>query len=156
MPYPIRSAVPEDAEAITMILRDLGWFEYMRNEPFDITYRRIQEHLARCLNSADHSVYVAVDPQDQVAGYTSVHWLPYFILAGPEGYISELFIRGPDRGQGLGAQLLAAVATEAKERGCVRLSLLNNRERESYAQGYYTKQGWQERPVMVNFVFPCT
>jgi len=82
-----------------------------------------------------------------------VHWLSYLFLPGPEGYVSELFLRPSARGQGLGASLLETVKAEAQERGAYRLSLLNNKSRESYERGFYTKQGWEERPLMANFIY---
>jgi GNAT superfamily N-acetyltransferase len=81
-----------------------------------------------------------------------VHWLPYLFFSGPEGFVSELFVGGPSRGQGVGRQLLEAVKVEATERGCVRLQLINFRDRESYQRGFYQKCGWEERGTAANFV----
>ena len=75
------------------------------------------------------SIYVAEAEAGDLLGYVSVHWLPYLFLPGPEGFVSELFIRKTARGQGVGTQLLQTVQTEAEQRGCSRLSLLNNRDR---------------------------
>jgi GNAT superfamily N-acetyltransferase len=99
-------------------------------------------------------VYVAETEEGEIAGYAAVHWLPYLLLLGPEGYVSELFIRESDRGQGIGTQLLEVVKQEAEARGCARLMLLNMHERESYRRGFYKKQGWEERPDAANFVYP--
>ena len=85
-------------------------------------------------------------------GYGSVHWLPYLFLQGPEGYVSELFVRESARGQGIGRELLKVIETEAKARGCVRLSLINLRSRESYTRQFYVKAGWEERPDAANFI----
>ena len=85
-------------------------------------------------------------------GYISVHWLPYLFLEGPEGYISELFIRDNQRGKGIGGKLLSIVKEEAMERGCSRLSLLNGHNRESYERNFYLKKGFIERDKMANFI----
>ena len=87
-----------------------------------------------------------------VLGYVAVHWVPYLIHTGPEGYISELFIRESARGQGIGARLLETVEAEAIRRGCTRLMLLNMRQRESYQREFYSKHGWEERPQAANFM----
>jgi len=100
-----------------------------------------------------HTLYVAEDKEGSLLGYTNVHWLPYLFLAGPEGYVSELFIAQAARGQAVGSRLLQAVKEEARSRGCSRLSLLNMRDRESYQRGFYAKDGWEERPDAANFVF---
>ena len=54
--------------------------------------------------------------------------------------------------KGVGRKLLDAIATEARTRGCTRLSLINLRNRESYQRQFYIKAGWQERGEAANFV----
>jgi GNAT superfamily N-acetyltransferase len=73
-----------------------------------------------------------------------VHWLPNALL-GSEGYVSELFVLGAARGQGIGTTLLGEVERRAIARGCARLMLFNRTIRESYQRGFYHKQGWVER-----------
>jgi len=74
-------------------------------------------------------------------------------MAGPEGYVSELFVRDDARGQGVGRQLLRIIEVEARGRGCQRLSLINLRNRESYQRQFYLKAGWHERSEAANFVY---
>jgi GNAT superfamily N-acetyltransferase len=153
MPPIIRPARIEDAPAITDLLREIGWFHAVADVPLEQAQSVLERHLNLCLADSSHSVYVGLDEDGALLGFASVHWLPYLILAGPEGYVSELFLREAARGQGLGARLLETVLAEARERGCVRLSLMNNRERESYRRGFYEKHGWEERPLMANMVY---
>jgi len=149
----IRPAALSDAPAIASLLKEVGWFEIINRFTDDEAIVHVAKYLAQCLADGSHSVYVGVDEADSVTGYVNVHWLPYFFMPGPEGYISELFLRPSARGQGLGAALLETVKTEAEKRGVYRLSLLNGKHRESYERGFYTKQGWDERPLMANFVY---
>jgi len=114
----------------------------------------VSRHLSLCTAGDSHLILVAQTSSGEIAGYCAVHWLPYLILAGPEGYVSELFIKEDFRGQGIGSQLLESVKTEAQKRGCSRLMLLNMRKRESYQRQFYSKQGWEERPDAANFVLP--
>jgi GNAT superfamily N-acetyltransferase len=151
--YTIRSAELNDATAISALLREMDWFSYMASETAEATSERIYRHLRLCLADSGHSVYVAEDEAAGLGGYIAVHWLPYLFMAGPEGYISELFLRQGSRGQGLGRQLLEKVKKEAIHRGCYRLSLLNGKHRESYQRAFYEKNGWEERPGMANFVY---
>jgi GNAT superfamily N-acetyltransferase len=151
---PIRKAVPADAGSITSILRGLGWFAYFDEESPAQTEDRVGRHLALCLADNSHSVYVATTATGAVVGYIAVHWQPSLFLPGPEGYISELFVEPEARGQGLGRQLLETVEEEALARTCCRLLLLNRRNRESYARGFYKQRGWVERPEAVNFIYP--
>ena len=151
----IRKALLADAAGITAILRELGaqgWFPHLVEEPREVTVARTAGHLERCVPSPDHTTWVA-EAAGEVVGYVAVHWVPYFLLPGPEGYISELFIRESARDQGIGTQLLEVVKEEARARGCSRLHLENRRDRESFHRGFYRKRGWEERTHIAGFVY---
>ncbi|MDY6853431.1 MAG: GNAT family N-acetyltransferase [Thermodesulfobacteriota bacterium] len=149
----VRRAEIEDSRSIADILIELGWFAHIDQGVHLLTPARIKSHLRYCISGQDHSVYVAVNKERDVVGYTSVHWIPCMFLPGPEGYITELFMKEYERGKGIGGSLLAVVEQEAKERGCSRLMLLNGRHRESYKRGFYKKHGWQERDRLATFVY---
>jgi GNAT superfamily N-acetyltransferase len=148
----IRRAVVEDAPALAALLRALERFDWLHAEPPVEALARVRGRLERAAGDDSHSIYVAVGAAGELAGYAAVHWLSYFILPGPEGFVSELFLLPEARGRGIGSRLLDAVVEEARARGCSRLSLLNNRRRESYERGFYAGRGWQERADMANFV----
>ncbi len=150
----IRPATPGDIAAISTILRELGWFDHINREAPADTEARIARHLDLCLTQGGHTVLVAESRGGEVIGYTSVHWQPYLILSGPEGYVSELFVRRSHRGGGVGRMLMEAVKEQAVSRGCSRLMLLNGRGRESYRREFYKKTGWAERPEIANFILP--
>jgi GNAT superfamily N-acetyltransferase len=149
----LRKATIEDAAPLTLLLREIGWFEAFKSDSVDDSTRRVRAELELCLADGSHSVYVA-QTDDRIMGYVSVHWIPYLFMSGPEGYVSELFVRNGERGQGVGTQLLQVVTAEARSRGCSRLALTNLRHRESYQRKYYTKAGWTERNDAARFVFP--
>ncbi|HEX9029939.1 MAG TPA: GNAT family N-acetyltransferase [Anaerolineales bacterium] len=149
----IRKAILNDADGLTGLVREPGMFQHPVEQPPDATREQVSRHLSLCLADDSHSVYVAVEPSGEIAGYLSVHWLPYLMLTGPEGFVSELFVRRAARSQGVGGRLLQTAGAEARQRGCSRLSLLNMRSRESYRRGFYNQQGWQERPDAINFLY---
>ena len=149
----IRKLIAQDAPQIAELLRDIGWFETFKGESVAAASERVRFHIEQCLANNSHSAFAAQLPDGKIVGYGSVHWLPYLFLQGPEGYVSELFVRESARGQGIGRELLKVIETEAKTRGCVRLSLINLRNRESYMRQFYVKAGWQERPEAVNFIY---
>lgn len=151
-PFTIRRAAADDAPALASLQRALALFSSLEGEAPEATQTRVARQLGRCLADDSHAVFVALAPDGEVVGYASVHWLPYLIHAGPEGYVSELFVGEPSRGAGLGTRLLEAVEAAARERGCVRLQLLNFRTRASYLRGFYPKVGWLERPDGASFV----
>lgn len=152
MDYAIRPAVQSDAIALARLIRSLGMFRQVQREDTEATHAHVEAHLAGCLTDDSHSVYVAVDREGAPLGYTSVHWLPFLFLAGPVGFVSELFVRESHRGCGIGGALLDEVVKAARERGCARLELSALRSRESYARRFYPKRGWEERPDMADFI----
>jgi len=154
MDMTIRSVQLQDAESITSIIRELGWFEHLNSESNQTTAERVHQHISLCLADDSHSAFVAEDENHKVIGYSSVHYLPYFFLPGPEGYVSELFISTEARGQGIGTALLERVIAEARKHGCSRLTLINSRTRESYQRKFYEQHGWKERTEIAAFVLP--
>jgi GNAT superfamily N-acetyltransferase len=149
----IRKLTAQDAPQIAELLKEIGWFESFKNEPIEVASRRVRRHVEQCLSDDSHSLFVAQAPDGAIVAYGSVHWLPYLFLQGLEGYVSELFVCESARGQGIGRELLKTIETEAKTRGCVRLSLINLRNRESYMRQFYVKAGWEERPDAANFIY---
>ena len=148
----IRRAQMVDTDAITHILRGLGWFAHLNSESYETTEKQIAHQLKMCNLADSHSVHVAESSAGDVVGYGAVHWMPTLFLPGPEGYVSELFVGESARGQGVGTKLLEAMKEEAEERGCSRLLVVNMRYRESYERGFYRKCGWEERPDAANFI----
>ena len=152
----IRPASKADARGIAQILHEVGWFPAINAEPLEITETRVAGLIEHCHSDTSHLVLVAKSQAHEVIGYAVVHWLPYLILGGLEGYISELFVREAERGKGIGRELLQAIKERAAEHGCARLMLMNGRQRPAYARGFYQKNGWTERSEMANFVFPLS
>jgi GNAT superfamily N-acetyltransferase len=153
MAIQIRKASLEDAVQLALLLKDVGWFELFKTEPLKEASRNVRSRIEQCLADDSHSIFVADSPEDSIVGYGSVHWLPYLFMRGPEGFVSELFVRESARGQGVGNQLLQTIEREARRRGCVRLSLINLRSRESYQRQFYIKAGWEERREAANFIY---
>lgn len=149
----IRKAKVEDAEGIVEVLQKAGKPVYAAPTPYVATTEKVAMHIKICNADKSHTIYVAENELDQIVGYVSAHWLPYLFLNGPEGYLSELFIREEYRGDGIGTRLLETVKEEARKRGCSRLLLLNSRKRESYRRSFYKKHGWTEREEAANFVY---
>lgn len=148
----IRKALHEDVPVIAKILRELGWFPYIDKESETATELRIRLHLELADADDSHTVLVAEDEEIGVAGYISVHWLPYLLLSGPEGFVSEIFVREEARGKGVGTALMNDVRELAVAKRCSRLSLLSNRERGPREKDFYLRFGFEERPEMANMV----
>ena len=94
-------------------------------------------------------VFVA-ELEHRLVGYAVVYW-QQLLFSSKEGYVSELFIRSDASGQGVGTALLETIKTQAVARGCIRLTLVNLKDRESYRRGFYASRGWEEKSNTVRF-----
>ena len=110
----IRKIEQRDVPAIAEILREPGLFARIESETPAETLNHISRQLALCLNDDSHLVLVAEVVDGEILGYAAVHWLPYLMLPGPKGHVSELIVDEAWRGRGLGARLLEAVEPEAR------------------------------------------
>ena len=152
MEITIRKALSSDAKSIAELIQEIGWFPDFGENLSVSTIERVAQHIDLCTSDNSHTIYIAAK-KEEIIGYVNVHWLPYMFLSGPEGFISEIFVKPNHRQNGVGKKLLSSVEAEAKERGCSRLMLVNSRERESYKRDFYTKVGWEERTQIANFVY---
>ena len=148
-PFTIRPAQVADAPGLAGLLQGIGWFASYQTGTPDTHAAQLTPLLTA---SDQHLQLVAVNELGDVLAYCAVHWLPLAILQGWEGYVSELFVADSARGIGMGTQLLEKVTIAAREKGCKRLWLVNNRDRDSYQRHFYAQQGWQEQPQAARFV----
>jgi ribosomal protein S18 acetylase RimI-like enzyme len=148
----IRAGTPDDARGLTELLRSIEDLGQIAKETFEETLTRVQKHLERIVSSNEHTLLVAEENR-QIVGYVNVHWHPMMLTADGEGYISELFIHPNFRSRNLGTLLTEKIIEEEKARGCVRLCLLNMRNKTSYERDFYSKHDWQERPNAANFIY---
>ena len=151
----IRPALPSDAAGISELLHGIGWFKAYEGRSIAQNTAAIKELLLDAQTLPERSLLlVAEDAQQRISGYCAVHWLPVAVLQSWEAYVSELFIAEQARGAGLGQQLLDVAVQAAREKNCLRIWLVNNRERPSYVRGFYSRQGWSEQAEMARFVLP--
>ena len=148
-PFTIRPAQATDARSLAALLQGIGWFASYQTGTPDTHAAQLAALLAP---SEQRLQLVAVNTDGDVLAYCAVHWLPLAILQGWEGYVSELFVADSARGMGIGSQLLDTVTIAAREKGCKRLWLVNNRDRDSYQRNFYAQHGWQEQPQAARFV----
>ncbi len=150
----IRTARVEDAEDMARILREIGWSERRNALNIDEVSRPIGELIRHANNDQEgHTILVAVDDENRVVGFTSVHWVPFIMLGSYEGYVSDVFVSPMATGKGAGRLLVQRVIEEGKKRGCMRLMVTNGKDKPSYKFGFYKKLGWTERPKVANFVY---
>ena len=151
----IRPALPSDAAGISELLHGIGWFKAYEGRSIADNTAAVRQLLLDTQTLPERSrLLVAEDAQQRISGYCAVHWLPVAVLQSWEAYVSELFIAEQARGAGLGQQLLDVAVQAAREKNCLRIWLVNNRERPSYTRGFYSQQGWVEQAEMARFVLP--
>lgn len=150
----IRKAEQADAVSMAKILREIGWSERRNQMELEDVSGPIESLIEHCTKDSDgHTIYVAVDGEGKVIGFTNVHWVPFVMLGSYEGYVSDVFVSPAAGGKGAGSLLVKAVMEEGRERGCMRLMLTNGKEKPSYKNNFYKKLGWTERPKVANFVY---
>ncbi len=150
----VRKAIGEDASFIAEILREIGWSERRNSIPLEEVTNPIKSLIEHSIKDPEgHTIHVAVDEEDKVIGFTTVHWVPFVMLGGIEGYVTDLFVSPSASGMGAGNLLIDAVKEEGKSRDAYRLMVTNGKEKPSYERGFYNKAGWTERPKVANFVY---
>jgi ribosomal protein S18 acetylase RimI-like enzyme len=149
----IRDAFNADTEALINLLGAIEAAKTVGRSPAEVR-ARLERALPAAVAAKETIVLLSIGNDHSINGYCSVHIVPFLILAGPEAYLTELFIHPNARGLGIGTKLLEEAQKRAQQRGCSRLSLLNDRSIESYRRGFYAKHGWAQREDMANFVFP--
>ena len=97
----VRKAAVNDADAMAEILREIVWSERRNSMELDEVAGPIRSLIKHAVDDPDgHTVYVALEDQDRVIGFTNVHWIPFIMLGGIEGYVSDVFVSPSSGGKG--------------------------------------------------------
>jgi len=127
----IRRAKREDVAALAALCGELGY-------PAELT--PVQERLERVLDDPCHAVFVAQCPEG-VVGW--VHALQVIYLEeGPFTEIGGLVVASTHRGEGIGAQLMAAAESWSRSQGISLVRLRSNTIRER-AHAFYKRLGYE-------------
>jgi GNAT superfamily N-acetyltransferase len=139
----VRAAAAEEAPAVAAavarLLAELGGGQPAREELEAEARAALAEPQAA-------SLLVAEDSQGEIVGLLSASWLRAIHVPGAYGVIQDLWVEASWRSRGVGAQLVAAVAAEARERGAARLEV--GLPRESFAsieatESFYRANGFE-------------
>lgn len=145
-PLLIRRAEPDDFEAVTALLAELGRPAPTAAtvESMAVTYRR---HLAR----TDTESQVA-EIDGQVIGFLSLEFRERLNRVRPQAWIPDLVVRAEVRGTGAGKALLQRGIELARERGCWGITLESGYSR-AVAHQLYRSQGLADEGYSFNLRF---
>jgi GNAT superfamily N-acetyltransferase len=131
----IRSAIPDDADALVGLIEDLGY-------PLKLDDAR--SRLTRLLATPDSGAFVA-ERSGKVVGLAAFHIFELIYRPRPDCRLNALVVRSDHRRQRIGTSLVQAVEELAHERGCHRLELTTRPDRPEAVE-FYVGLGFSERP----------
>jgi len=135
-PFAIRNAESSDADALFGLLGELGYDELAFGD-FAHAFERVALH-------PEMRVLIAEDETGRILGMISLSHRPQLRLGGTLVTIDELIVAPNARGSGVGRALLDHAREIARNLDARRIELSTNRTRESYARGFYAKNGFSE------------
>jgi GNAT superfamily N-acetyltransferase len=83
----------------------------------------------------------------EIAGMVSLLFTISTALGGRVALLEDMVVSPRHRGAGVGARLLAEAMTQARQQGCLRITLLTDRANEA-AQRFYARQGFAASPML--------
>jgi GNAT superfamily N-acetyltransferase len=125
-----RPATPADAEAIGVLLAELG---------YPSTRAHVEERLGH-LTAPDYAVFVAI-ADERVAGLMGLHRLMGLHLSEPGCYVNALVVATEWRGRGIGTLLLERAESWGRANGCGRITLTSADHRRD-AHHFYEHNGF--------------
>ena len=131
----IRKAKTEDADAITVLLDQLG---------YNGSGKFMQEKLQRLIDHPDEEL-VVYEEDNIVVACMSIHFIPQLALEGDFARISYFVVDNLVRSNGVGKALEEYCVQAAEHRKCDRIEV-HCHERRSGAHRFYFRQGYEEAP----------
>jgi N-acetylglutamate synthase-like GNAT family acetyltransferase len=131
----VRRAGARDAEDARRLVAELGYG--------GLDAETFAKGFAAVLAEPSQSVWMA-EQGGAIAGMLALSTRPQVRLGAKVVTIDEIVVREASRGRGVGAKLMEVAKREAVREGARRLELHTQRARESYARGFYAKQGFVE------------
>jgi GNAT superfamily N-acetyltransferase len=131
----VREARPEDFEAVTALLEELGRPKGLGTPDEPVVRDRFREWL----EAADRFVFVA-EEDGAVIGMIDMALIAWPNFVQPYAWVPDLIVTDGARGRGIGAALLARVEEAAREVGAFALGLESAHWR-TRAHDFYLRQG---------------
>ena len=100
-----------------------------------------QRGLTAILNNPEVGEILVARHDGQIVGMVNLLYTVSTALGARVALLEDMVIAPSMRGSGLGSQLLAAAIEHAKQRGCLRITLLTDADNDA-AHAFYQKQGF--------------
>jgi GNAT superfamily N-acetyltransferase len=128
----IRTATISDVAAMAALLAELG---------YESTPEAVALRLHR-LTSDTRALVLVAEKNGRVVGVATAHSVSVIHEDPDVAWLTSLVVDGSAQGRGVGRQLVEAVETWARSRGCVRLSVTTARDRND-AHVFYERCGFE-------------
>ena len=129
----VRRAEAGDAEAVADLAAGLATFRFSRDR-FGLSYPAL-------LTDGDACLLLAVDGEERLGYLLGFRHLTFY-ANGPVAWVEEVFVRGQNRGRGIGRALMSAFERWAAARDCGLIALATRR-----AAPFYRALGFEESAV---------
>lgn len=135
----VRPAVAEDWQAF-LVLAEALYQEFGEKRPSERRLARLFDDALA--GDSSFKLFFAV-AADELCGMVSLAIAPTTQGAGCFGYLDDVFVLEPYRGQGIGTRLMREALKHARESGCVRAELGTRRD-NIRARRLYERLGFEE------------
>jgi GNAT superfamily N-acetyltransferase len=134
----VRSAMPDDWEAVAGLLVELGR-GVAEGTAHDPTHRQAFAGHIRNLGN----VTLVAQLGDEVIGVVDMEYHQRLGDHRPQARVNDIVVTEASRGLGVGTTLLRRAEELARMRGCFRMALVTATWREPTIE-FYRREGWQE------------
>jgi GNAT superfamily N-acetyltransferase len=131
----VREARPEDFEAVTALLEELGRPKALGSPDEPV----IRDRFAQWLAAPDRFVFVA-EEEGNLVGMIDMAMIPRPNFVQPHAWVPDLIVSETSRSRGVGAALLSRAEEVAKDLGAFSLALESAHWR-TRAHDFYLRQG---------------
>jgi GNAT superfamily N-acetyltransferase len=137
----VRPAEPNDADAVTALLLELG-------------YQVTATHVRQTLGSPSESDTVYVATHDgAVVGMIALHVAQWIQLERPIARIPAMIVQGQFQRRGIGRRLIERALDHARTSGCGTVELTSANERDD-AHAFYRDLGFEQTSIRFKRTLP--
>lgn len=134
----IRRAAPADSPALAGLIGQLG---------YDVSEEEVAARLGAM--DADGRAVLVAELGGRVVGCLSTSMMRVIHRPAPVGRISMMVVEEGQRGQGIGAMLVAAAEAHLMREGCQLVEVTSNLARER-AHAFYERLGFEKTSVRLS------